>query len=205
MSIVANQRFNQASQLSSEYKQMQSERKRIEGYIRSYQRNPKNWSNQMIQQLEMMSAQYQIPFKRMVPEASTFKKVGATAGGIADAVAFGFIPDKWYSDESTRSAANIGRIGGAAAQVAAAIAATIASKGAAAPTIAAAARRLSAAVKGAKGLKGAKDIAKAAGTLARTIPARMPVGQMTSAAIQNTRAGLAPYGAKAGWNGLKVL
>ena len=199
MSITSTQRFGTPSTTSPEAKALSNERKRIEGYIRNYQRDPKAWSNSMLQQLEMMSAQYQIPFKRQVPEASALKQMAATLGGIGDSIAFGFIPDNWYSDESTRQAANIGKIGGAAAQVAAAIAATIGTGGAAAPTIAKAASALGTAVRGAKGIKGMGEIAKAAGTLARTVPARMPVGQMASTAIQSTKSGLAPFGAKKGW------
>ena len=187
------------SQESPEVKAMKNERKRIQSYIRAYQRDPKNWSNNMIMQLEQMSAQYQVPFKRVVPEASAAWNAAGALGGVADSVALGFIPDKWYSDESNRQAANIGKIGGAAAQIAAAIAATVATGGGAAPTIGKALSSMGTAVKAAQGLGKVGAAVKGASTLARTIPARMPVGQMTSGAIRQGAKALTPYGKGKGW------
>lgn len=204
MAITGNYGYATAGE-TAETKQLKAERKRIQSYIRAYGRNPKNWSNNMIMQLEQMAAQYQVPFKRVIPEASLAEQALALGGGVADSVAMGFLPDKLYTDESTRTAANVGKIGGSIAQIAAAIAATALTKGAAAPTIGKAIGSLGTAIKGARGLAGAANVGKAAGKLALTIPARMPVGQMTSGAIRQGAKALAPYGAGQGWKWAKGM
>jgi len=63
----------------------------------------------MVASLERLAMQYQIPFRREVASAGFAQKAGAFAGGLVDAVALDFIPDDWYSSESTRSAKNWGK------------------------------------------------------------------------------------------------
>lgn len=118
--------------ISPEQRMLKNERKRVEGYIRSYQRNPNNWSSPMISSLERLALQYQIPFKREVPTASFAQKAGAFAGGLADAVALDFIPDDWYSSEATRSAKNWGKGIGTAGTIAMTLGGAALARGAAA-------------------------------------------------------------------------
>tara|TARA_R110000824_G_scaffold17639_2_gene71151 strand:- start:790 stop:2001 length:1212 start_codon:yes stop_codon:yes gene_type:complete len=198
MSIISGSSF-QAPEQSPQEKQLRAERLRIKGYIRTYSRNPKNWSNNMIMQLEQMATQYQIPFKRQIPEASTAWKAAGVAGGIADSVALGFMPDEWYSDESNRQQANIGKIGGAAAQIAAAIGATALSGGAAAPTLAIAGKSALAAIKAAKGLGKVGQIVKQGAKLSTIAGGKTPLGRTASGGIVAGRKALAPFGASKGW------
>ena len=202
MAITSNI-MNQAQQISPEARQLNNERKRIDSYIRSYQRNPKNWSDTMVQQLELMATQYNIPFKREVEDASALWNMAGTAGGAIDAAMFGIpgaIFGKPYEDESNRMAANIGRVGGAAASIIPAIFAAPFTKGA---SLAAAARGLNTAVKGAKGIKGAMDVAKAAGNLGVTAASKALPGQAARYAMQTGARTLAPYGASRGWQWAK--
>ena len=118
------------SPISPEYRQLKNERKRVEGYIRQYQSNPNSWSTPMIASLEKLALQYQVPFQRIVPEATTGQKALAFAGGVADAIALDFMPDEWYSDESTRTAANWGKGIGTAGTIAATLGAGAALRGA---------------------------------------------------------------------------
>ena len=97
------------TEITPEERQLKNERKRIESMIRSYQRNPKNYNAQMEASLERMATQYGIPFKREVPEANIAQKGGAFIGGVVDSVLLDFIPDDWYSSESTNSAKNWGK------------------------------------------------------------------------------------------------
>ena len=182
-------------------KRLKNERKRIIAYIRQYERDPGSWSKSMLAQLEQLSMQYQVPFKRKVADASAGSNLFAFGGGLVDSALFDFIPDDWYSNESTRKAANYGKIGGSAAQILAAIGATIATGGLAAPTIGAAAKGLGTAVTGVKGVRSAMDIAKAAGKLAVTIPARTPLGMMTGGAARGAMQATAPHfaGKGVGW------
>jgi len=173
-----------------ETKRLKNERKRVTAYIRQYERDPGSWSKSMLAQLEQLAVQYQIPFKRKLEDASFGSKAVAFGGGIVDSALFDFIPDDWYSDESTRKAANYGKIGGSAAQILAAIGATVATGGMAAPTIGAAAKGLGSAITAGKGIS---NIAKAAGKLAVTVPARTPLGMATGAAAKGMAQATAPY------------
>ncbi len=97
-------------QMSSEERQLNNERKRVEAYIRRYNANPDNWNPNMVASLERMALQYQIPFKRQVPKANILQKAGAFLGGVVDAATLDFlIDDDWYSSEATRSAKNWGK------------------------------------------------------------------------------------------------
>ena len=182
---------------SPEIKQMKSERNRVQSYIRAYARNPKNWSNNMIMQLEQMAAQYQVPFKRQIPEASAAWKAAGYLGGAADSVAFGFLPDSWYSDESNRKQANIGKIGGAGLQVAAGVLASPFTGGA---SLAASGKGALAAIQAAKGLSKVGAIAKGAIPLAAQGVSKTPLGRLTKSSIESGRKALQPYGNKKGWN-----
>ena len=195
MSLVTQQ-GQQRSMISPEQRQLMNERKRIKSYISSYERNPQNWSKSMLDQLEVLTAQYQIPFKRQVPTAGAIRNMAAGAFGALDSAAFGLIPDKWYSSEATRQAANVGKIGGAAAQIAAA---TLAAPFTGGASIGAAAKGLSSAVQGARGLSAAGNIAKEAARLGATTIAKGGAGRLASGAIQTGKQTLAPYGAKQGW------
>ena len=191
------------SGITPEERQLRNERKRVQSYINSYERNPQNWTPSMITQLEQLTAQYQIPFKREVQDSSALWKAAGVLGGVADSAAFGLVPDKWYSDESNRVSANVGKIGGSVAQIAAAIAATIGSGGMAAPTIGKAGASLMSAIRGAKGIADAGKIAKAAGQLGATVASKGLVGRTASGAINMGRQTLAPYGAQQGWKWAK--
>ena len=196
--------------ISPEHRMLKNERKRVEGYIRSYQRNPSNWNKPMIASLERLALQYQIPFKRHVPTATggALGHAGAFAGGLADSIALGFIPDNWYSSEATRTAANVGKIGGTAAQIAAAVAATVMSGGAAAPTIGAAAtnlgnaaRAIPGAVNAASGVAKLGAAARGLGGVAKgatQVVGRLPMGAMTGSAIQGARGLALPHLASRG-------
>ena len=200
--------------VTAEERQLKNERKRVLAYIRQYERAPNNFNNSMINQIERMAMQYQIPFQRQEKTASMGANALAFGGGLVDSVAFDLMPDKWYSDESTRVAKNTGKIGGAAAQIAAAIALTAASGGLATPTLGAAfgnaakaAGGIGTAVKGAQGLgkiaAGAKALGgagKEIGKLGINAVGKLPVGRMASGAFSAGKTAITPYGAKAGWN-----
>lgn len=203
MSITTNMGMMGGSAISPQERQMRNERKRVQSYIKSYNRDPKQWSNSMIQQLEQLSLQYQIPFKRQVQEAGALRQAGAALGGIADSAAFGFIPDKWYSSEATRKGANVGKIGGAAAQIAAAIALTAATKGAAAPTIAKAAGNFGSALKAIRGIGTAGTALKEGAKLGANVASKGLVGRSASGALKMGRETLAPYGSQQGWSWAK--
>ena len=110
--------YGDTPQETPEERQLRNERKRIESMIRSYQRNPKNYNAQMEASLERMATQYGIPFKREVPEANFAQKGGAFLGGVVDSVLLDFVPDSWYSSESTNSAKNWGKGVGTVAMIA---------------------------------------------------------------------------------------
>ena len=195
MAITSNIGQYQSS-ITPEARQMMNERKRVESYIRSYQRMPDNWSESMLNQLEIMAMQYQVPFKRQVPDAGALRNLGAMIGGALDSAAFGFIKDDWYSSEATRKAANVGKIGGAAAQIAAAALAAPFTGGG---SIAAAGKGLTSAVSAAKGLSGAANIAKAAGKLGTTVASKGLPGRATTYAMQKGAETFAPYAAGKGF------
>jgi hypothetical protein len=118
------------SQVSPEERQLKNERKRINGYIRAYSRNPENWNPSMVASLERLTTQYGIPFQRQVPKAGVMQNIGASVIGAVDGVAMDFIPDDWYSSESTRMAKNIGKGVGTAGAILATGGAALGAKGA---------------------------------------------------------------------------
>jgi hypothetical protein len=196
--------------ITAEERQLKNERKRVLAYIRQYERAPNNFNNTMIAQIDRMAMQYQIPFQRQEKTAGFGANALAFGGGLVDSIAFDLMPDKWYSDESTRVAKNTGKIGGAAAQIIAALVATGMTGGAAAPTLGKAAASMGTAIKGAQGLgkisaaaKGLGGVGKAAlGSTARGV-AKLPLGRMTTGAINAGKQALTPYGANAGWQWAK--
>lgn len=190
-------------QITPQERQLKNERKRVQAYINSYNRNPNQWTNSMLQQLEQLSLQYQIPFKRKVQEAGAIRQSVAALGGLADSAAFGFIPDKWYSSEETRKGANIGKIGGAAAQIAAALALTAVTKGAAAPTVAKAAANFGSALRAVRGLGTAGTALKEGAKLGANVLSKGLVGRSASGAVKMGRETFAPYGAGQGWKWAK--
>ena len=162
--------------ITAEERQLKNERKRVLAYIRQYERNPNNFNNTMISQIERMAMQYQIPFQRQEKTASFGANALAFGGGLADSIVFDLMPDKWYSDESTRVAKNTGKIGGAAAQIAAALIATGLTGGAAAPTVGAAlgnvgkaGAALASGVRGAQGLGIISAAARGLGGTAKSL------------------------------------
>ncbi|MBP02234.1 MAG: hypothetical protein CMM25_05455 [Rhodospirillaceae bacterium] len=195
MAITSQYAINQASGLSPEVRQVKSERKRIESYIRSYERNPKNWTNNMIGQLEMLSTQYQVPFRRVVPEATAMENLGAGLGGVADSLTFGLMPDDWYSSEATRKAANVGKIGGTAAQIVGGILAAPLTGGASMGAVAKGLTSLKGATAAAKALNKAKQIGK----IGLKATEYTPYGAMSSGAMKMGKAALTPYGNQQGW------
>ena len=117
-------------QISPEERQLKNERSRVNSFIRSYERNPGNWNPSMIASLEKLALQYQIPFRRQIEQKSAVHQAGAFLGGIADGVAFDFIPDKWYSSEGTRAAKNWGKGAGVVGSALLSGGATLGAKGA---------------------------------------------------------------------------
>jgi len=198
MAITSQYAINQANAISPEERQIKSERKRIDSYIRSYERNPKGWTNNMIGQLEMLASQYQVPFRRVVPEASIGAKAAALGGGIADSIALGFIPDEWYTDESTRKYSNVGQVGGAAAQIIGGVLGAGFTGGAS----------LGATAKGLMTLKNVAGLSKSAaalkkaqqlGTTLAKASQYTPYGAMSSGAFKAGRSALAPIGNQQGY------
>ena len=96
---------------SSEERMLNNERKRVEGMIRSYTRNPNAWSDPMLLKLEQLADRYDIPFT--MEKASALKKMGVGAVGALDAFLFDLIPDKSYISAATEGAARKGKIAGA--------------------------------------------------------------------------------------------
>ena len=206
-------------QITPEQRMLKNERKRIQGFINDYERNPKKWNKGMVETLERLALQYQIPFKRATPTAGMGAHIAAGLGGLADSVVFDLIPDKWYSDESTRTTANAAKITGYVGQVAAAIAATALTGGAAAPTIGLAAGNVAKAagaigggIKAASGIgkvgaafsgagKTALEAAKLGGTALSKVA--LPY-QATRMGLGSLRTGLTPYGAQQGWKWAKA-
>lgn len=199
--------------VTPEERMLKNERKRVEDYIRAYERNPKSFNQGMISQLEQLAMQYQIPFKRVIPTAGIGRQIGAGAMGVVDSALFDLVPDAWYSSEATRQAANIGKLGGAGTQIAAAIAATVLSGGAASPSIMAAlgnvgkaAGSVGSAVRGVSGLakagqalKGMGTVGKELGKLGINVASKGLIGRATGGALRAGARSLAPYGAKQGW------
>ena len=99
------------TKLSSEERMLKNERKRVEGMIRSYTRNPNSWSDPMLLKLEQLADRYDIPFT--MEKASALKKMGVGAVGALDAFLFDLIPDKSYISAATEGAARKGKIAGA--------------------------------------------------------------------------------------------
>ena len=218
MPIMSNLNLtNQPVQLSPEERMLNNERKRVSQFINQYQRNPKSFNKGMITMLEKLALQYQIPFKRVVPTAGAGAHIRAGLGGMADSIVFDLIPDSWYSDESTRTTANKAKIVGYVGQVAAAVAATALSGGAAAPTIAATTAKLGAAAKGiGTGVQAASGLgkigaaasgigktgvaaAKLAGRIPLNIAAKTPLGRLTTGTMGAAKRAMTPYGAQQGW------
>lgn len=214
MSLTSN-----ASGISPEERRLKNERNRVKGYIRSYERSPDSWGKGMVAQLERLAMQYQIPFKRQTKEASFLENLGAGTVGAVDSLLFDLVPDKWYSSEATRKAANYGKIAGGIAGVVGGIAAAIptggASLGASTANLANAARALGTGVKAATGAAGTakalgSGIAGMAAPLGSTVGQAglaglrgigkyTPLGATTRGAIGMAKGALQPYGAGQGW------
>ena len=101
MPILSQMSFGGGQQVSPEERQLRNERRRVKSYIRQYERDPGTWNNTMLQQLESLALQYQIPFQRQVPEAGFGRNLAAGVIGAADALVFDAIKDDWYSSEAT--------------------------------------------------------------------------------------------------------
>ena len=97
---------------SPEERMMKNERKRVEGLVRQYQRDPDAWTPGMVTKLRQMSDRYDVPFG--VEQASSLKKFGVGALGALDAMALDMIPDASYINESTAAAAKAGKLLGTA-------------------------------------------------------------------------------------------
>ncbi|QDP45727.1 MAG: hypothetical protein Unbinned5179contig1000_14 [Prokaryotic dsDNA virus sp.] len=210
MALTSQMAFHPGGQTTEDpqAKALKNERKRVTAYIRQYERNPDSFSSSMLSQLEQLAMQYQIPFKRKVPDAAWYKHVGAFQGGVLDSVAFDLIPDDWYSSEATRKAANYGKIGGAGAQIIGGIlaapvtggssllatgkgltAAGTALRGGVAAAqgmgkIGAAARGL-----GGVGAEGLASLARGVGSVA----GKTPLGRMTTAGVEGITDTALPY------------
>lgn len=202
MPLLENRGTSQTT-YTPEQRMLANERKRVSGFIRDYQRNPKKWNKGMIETLERLALQYQIPFKRAVPTAGVGAHIAAGMGGLVDSIAFDLIPDNWYSDESTRTTANASKIVGYVGQVAAAAAATVLSGGAASPALGASianvARAGTAAVRGATGIAKVGAAARGMGHLGLNIMSKGIPGRLTTAGIKGIKAGMQPYGVQQGW------
>lgn len=199
--------------VTPEERMRKNERKRVSHYIRMYQANPKTFNKGMVNQLESLALQYQIPFKRVVPTAGFGEHALAGGVGLLDSIAFDLIPDSWYSDESTRTTANAAKITGAVAQVVGAVVATALTGGAAAPTVGAALGNvgkagagIGTAIRGAQGLgkisAGAKALGGTGLAAAKVVPtalSKLPLGRLTTGSIEAGKRALTPYGAGQGW------
>ena len=201
--------------ITAEERQLKSERKRILAYVRQYERNPGSFNETMTAQVEKLALQYQVPFRRIVPKASGLQNTGAFLGGLADSVVFDLLPDKWYSSESTRTAKNVGKIGGAGAQIAAALALApftgggslaLGAKGIGSAATAARATLGAASGLGkvGAGIKGLGTLGKGALVSSARGLAKLPVGRMTTGAINMGRGALQPYGVNKGWQWAKA-
>lgn len=176
-------------------KALKNERKRVRSYIRQYERNPEGWSSTMIGQLEQLATQYQVPFKRKVPDAPWYRDAGAFGGGVLDSIAFDLIPDDWYSSEATRTAANYGKIGGAGAQIVGGVLLAPFTGGASLGVTA-------------KGAASALTLGKAAGALKTGVGAAQGLGKIGAAGrglAGMGSAGLASAARGLGTGGLDVL
>ena len=196
--------------ITAEERQLKNERKRVLAYMRQYERNPQSFNNTMITQMERLATQYQIPFQRQVPKAGFGKNALAFGGGLADSVLFDLMPDKWYSDESTRTAKNVGKIGGAGAQIAAALALApftgggslaLGAKGIGGAATAARATLGAASGFGkvGAGIKGLGTLGKGALVSSARGLSKLPLGRMTTGAINMGKGALQPYGVNKGW------
>ena len=186
MPILSQMSFGGGQQVSPEERQLRNERRRVKSYIRQYERDPGTWNNTMLQQLESLALQYQIPFKRQAPEATFLENLGAGSVGALDAALFDLIPDKAYSSEATRKAANYGKIaGGVGALVGGVLAAPLTG--------------------GASAAAGAGNLARAAaalrtggGAVAKGL-SYTPVGAAAKSAAKMGKEALTPIGASRGW------
>tara|TARA_Y100001973_G_C5193818_1_gene332800 strand:+ start:426 stop:1625 length:1200 start_codon:yes stop_codon:yes gene_type:complete len=189
MALLGNMSMGRGmSQITPEERMLKNERKRVSSFIRQYNANPDDWSKPMLDSLERLALQYQIPFKRQVPAASVARNIGAGVGGAIDSALFDFMPDKWYSSEATRKAANWGKGVGTALQIGAALAATPFTGGAS----------LAAAGKGAGALA---KLARGAQASANVVSKGLP-GQAMKFGLQQGAKAVAPYGQAQGWKWL---
>ena len=222
LAFTSELNFTQGQQhVDPQAKALKTERKRVRAYIRQYERNPEGFSSAMLGQLEQLAVQYQIPFKRKTPTAGFGYQAGAFTGGILDSIAFDLIPDKWYSSEATRQAANYGKIGGAAAQIVGGVLAApftggaslgVTAKGlAGTATLGKAATALRSGVAGAQGLSkvsaagkglagmGTAGLAQAARGLGAggqgllSLAGKTPLGRMTTSGLVGVREAALPY------------
>ena len=168
-------------QITPEERQLKNERSRVNSFIRSYERNPDTWNPSMIASLEKLALQYQIPFRRHIPQKSVIHQAGAFLGGIADGIAFDLLPDKWYSSEGTRAAKNWGKGAGVVGSALVTGGATLGAKGALAGGKLLGSKALA---KGATALGSGKGVA---GGLGKAVSQYTPSGIATRKGIETVQ------------------
>jgi len=85
--------------------------------VQEYNRNPKSLSKGQRERVRALAPQIGIDIsKGVAKDKPTFgRQAVAFGGGFLDSLLFGLLKDSWYSNPETKTAANIGKLGGIAA------------------------------------------------------------------------------------------
>lgn len=87
--------------------------------VEALNRNPRAFSPREIEEILLLAQQLGLSTSRAakLDKATAVENLGAGAAGALDALAFGLIPDHWYSSHHTNKAKNIGKVAGTIASL----------------------------------------------------------------------------------------
>ncbi len=85
--------------------------------VEALNRNPRAFSPSEIEEILLLAQQLGLNTSRAqkLDKATAVENLGAGAVGALDALAFGLIPDHWYSSHRTNKAKNVGKVAGTVA------------------------------------------------------------------------------------------
>lgn len=87
--------------------------------VEALNRNPRAFSSSEIEEILLLAQQLGLSTSRAskLDKATAVENLGSGAVGALDALAFGLIPDHWYSSHRTNKAKNIGKVAGTIASL----------------------------------------------------------------------------------------
>lgn len=115
-----NADFLQTSGSNALLRMQQQQLLRDVSRVEALNRNPRAFNPREIEEIILLAQQLGLDTSRAakLDKATAAENLGAGAMGAVDALAFGLIPDHWYSSHRTSKAKNIGKVAGTVASFA---------------------------------------------------------------------------------------